>query len=256
MNFLVVEDEPLAAERLAGLLERYATDSTVVGLADSVKSAAEWLERNPVPDLVFLDIHLGDGLSFEIFERTTVACPVIFTTAYQEYALKAFKVNSIDYLLKPIDREELFAALDRFQSRRPEAAATVPSVELLQQVVQMMNHQYKSRFMVKRGEHLAAIATEDVLFFFSEDKITWLKTAEGKRYALDLTLEQLELLLDPRHFFRVNRQYIIGFKAIADAVAYSNSRLKLKLRHAENADDDPLLVSRDRVSDFKRWLDS
>lgn len=254
MKVLIVEDEHLSAERLEGMLQKYPRPIEVVGSFDSVKGASAWLNANPHPELMLFDIQLADGISFDIFEKTGTRSPVIFTTAYQEYALKAFKVNSIDYLLKPIDPEELYAALDRFFETKSNGPSLGPDPEALRLVMQMMNRQYKTRFLVKRGEHLASIATDDILYFYSEDKFTWIRTSDNKKYALDNTLEQLDLLLDPVRYFRINRQFIVAINALSDVVVYSNSRLKLKIPFWDNQDADPVLVSREKVQAFKEWL--
>ncbi|WP_345225067.1 LytTR family DNA-binding domain-containing protein [Hymenobacter koreensis] len=261
MTAFIVEDEPLAAKRLADMLRRQQPPVEVRATADSVEAAVAMLENAAVPpDVLFLDIHLADGLSFEVFERTTVRCPVIFTTAYDRYALRAFKVNSIDYLLKPIDEDELAAALQKLQALRGNSAApsAAPAFDaaLLTQVLQQLQpqqNQYKKQFVVKVGEHLKVIPVDQISYFFSLEKATFVQTRENRRFVLDQTLEQLEKLLDPRQFFRLNRAYLVHHDAIQDIIHYTNSRLKTVLQPA--APEGDVLVSRERVSTFRAWLE-
>ena len=253
MRILIVEDEKLAADRLTTLVQRLDNAAQVIATAASVAKAVELLRLKPQLDLIFMDIQLADGLSFEVFEQVQVDVPVIFTTAYDAYAIKAFKVNSIDYLLKPIDEEELQAALTKFRKLSSHAAS--PQVGALEQAMQLINggKSYKSRFVIKVGEHLHTIPVEEVACFYSYEKATFLQTTIGKRYAIDYTLEQVEGLVDPDCFFRVNRGYLVSFKALKDIIAWSNSRLKLELHHPTPAGD--VVVSREKVQDFKAWLD-
>jgi two-component system LytT family response regulator len=254
MQFLVIEDEKLAAERLINMVQQLEPGSVLVGITDSVKSAVHWYKNNPKPDLIFMDIQLADGLSFSIFEKIKIDTPIIFTTAYNVYAIKAFKVNSIDYLLKPIDKAELSLALEKFNRLYKNNATTgnVYDAGLMKQVVQMFANPYKTRFVVKVGEHLRHIDQEELSHFSSLEKETFLNTFSGKIYGLDQSLDQLEELVDPRIFFRVNRKYLINLKSIKDIISYSGSRLKLILN---NSSDDDILVSREKVQDFKDWLE-
>jgi DNA-binding LytR/AlgR family response regulator len=252
MKILIVEDEKSAAKRLMSLLDEVDPDFEVLQVIDSVKGAVGWFKANKLPDLLFLDIQLADGLSFEIFDQIEVSCPVIFTTAYDQYALKAFEVNSIDYLLKPIEKAKLAKAVNKFkQITEPVHPFTDPSV--YHQVLQMIQGKsYKERFIVKFGEHIKSISVEQICCFFSEEKITFFKTYEGKKYVIDYTLEQVEALVDPARFFRINRKYIVHVEGINDVVIYSNSRLKLIMDPFRDMD---LIVARERVQDFKAWLD-
>lgn len=259
LTSLIVEDEPLAARRLADLLARQPEPVQVLGTAESVVQAVALLARTQ-PDVLFLDIHLADGLSFELFEQAEVRCPVIFTTAYDQYALQAFKVNSVDYLLKPIDAEELAAALAKLRARLPAAPAPAAfDPGLLAQLAQQLQQaappaaSYKSQFVVRVGEHLKVVPVEQIAYFFSLEKATFLQTKEGRRFVVDYTMDQLEGLLDPRQFFRLNRAYLIQQAAIHDIIHYTNSRLQTILR--PTPPDDPVLVSREKVSVFKQWLD-
>ena len=253
MRVLIIEDESIAADHLRDLLVAIDAHAVVLDQLDSIKSAVLWFEKHENPDLLFLDIQLADGLSFEIFEKTEVTCPVIFTTAYDQYAIKAFKVNSIDYLLKPIVMEDLAEALNKFnkQSSKLKIVSTFDH-ELLAGLLQGRTKKYKEQFVVKVGDHLKTVKPMEVEMFFSQDKFTYAMTVKDKRFILDFTLDQLEDILDPSHFFRINRKYIISVDSIKDIIAYSNSRLKIALLKNQAQD---MVVSRERVRDFKAWLD-
>jgi len=249
-KILIIEDEKPAAEWLRQLIFKFDPQISVLNVIDSVSGAAEWFQKNPAPDLVFMDIQLADGLSFEIFERVKVPCPVIFTTAYEEYAVKAFKVNSLDYLLKPIAFNELEAAFQKFGTRHQKVPEV--TIELLNKVKEMLRKQYKTRFVIKVGEHLKSVPVEDILFFYSLDKATYLCTSDFKTYLVDYSLDRISEMVDERRFFRINRKYILSNLSIADIVFYSNSRLKIKLK---KPDEESIIVSRDKVPAFKEWLD-
>ena len=250
MNCLIIEDEKVAAERMAGLIRHYDRAIEIIGSIQSIDRAVEWMENNQAPDLIFMDIQLADGLCFEIFERTIVKTPVIFTTAYDEYALKAFKVNSIDYLLKPVDQQELNNAIDKF--RENNQTGEIP-VQVFDTIMHSLTKNYKNKFVIKVGEHLRIFTTDDVQCFFSMGKGTFLQNISGRDYAINYSLDQLEDLMDPKSFFRINRKFIVAFRSISDIVSYSNSRLLVKLN--SNSSDD-LVVSREKVQDFKKWLES
>ncbi|EMR03616.1 LytR/AlgR family response regulator transcription factor [Cesiribacter andamanensis] len=258
MKVLLVEDEKLAADRLEKLIRRLEPQADIVGRATSVQSACDWLEQHGAPELAFLDIQLGDGLSFEIFERCPLQCPVIFTTAYDAYALKAFKLNSIDYLLKPIEEEELEGAFKKFhqwqgsRAANSTAALPLPDPMALERTRLQLSRQYKQRFLIRLGEQLHAIPVEEILYFWNEEKATFLTTTAGRRYLVDYSLNQLEELLDPALFFRINRQQMLRLESIKNIIAYSGSRLKVVLQYAETKE---ALVSRERVNEFKAWLD-
>ena len=250
---LIIEDEKPAAEWLRQLILKIDSRISILTVLDSVGGAVEWFQQNPAPDLVFMDIQLADGLSFEIFERVKVPCPVIFTTAYEEYAVKAFKVNSLDYLLKPIASDELEAAFQKFGNQQ-QSAQVVPAVtvELLNKVKEMLRKQYKTRFVIKVGEHLKSIPVEDILFFYSLDKASYLCTSDFKTYLIDYSLDRVTEMVDERRFFRINRKFVLSNQSIADIIFYSNSRLKIKLK---KPDEESIIVSRDKVVAFKEWLD-
>ncbi len=250
MNCLIIEDEKVAAERLSGLIKNYDQSIEILKIIQSVKNSVKWLNSNQAPDLIFMDIQLADGLSFEIFEQTIVKTPVIFTTAFDEYALKAFKVNSIDYLLKPIDQSELNSAIEKFkENNKPNEIPT----QVFDNILHSLTKNYKNKFVIKVGEHIKVFKTEDVQCFCSMEKYTFLQNNSGRDYAIDYTLDQLEDLLDPAKFFRINRKFIVSFSAISDIISYSNSRLKVKLNSNESND---LIISRKKIQDFKKWLES
>jgi len=251
MNILIVEDEGIAAERLIGLIKQLEPNTSVVGQVDSVKSAVRWFGANNAPDLAFFDIQLADGHSFEIFEQINVTCPIIFTTAYDQYAIQAFKVNSIDYLLKPIKKEDLTRALDKFKLSRPTTTVQ-PDVQALISLMQLQSNYYKERFVIKVGEHLKSVNTADVAVFYSQDKASYLQTLTGQKYLLDQTLDQIESVVDPKQFFRISRKYIVNVRGISDMLSFTNSRLKLRISHFP---DEEVVVARERVGEFKEWLD-
>lgn len=246
MKVVIVEDEALAAEKLSHLLEKVSPGIQIILVIESVEEAVEWFSQNPAPDLVFMDIQLDDGISFEIFDAIKLEVPVIFTTAYNEYAIKAFKVNSIDYLLKPIDEDALVAAIEKFRkyNRKPDDFEN-----RVASVLSQLQGKYKSRFFVKTGLRFQSIPVEKINCFFVEERYTFLKTAEGKTSDLDYSLDQLQKLVDPGMFFRVNRNFLININAIDEIISYSITRLKLKVGKEE------IIVSRDKVSEFKTWLD-
>ncbi|UPZ15601.1 LytR/AlgR family response regulator transcription factor [Flavobacterium humidisoli] len=254
MITLIIEDEKPAARLLQRKLEKL--DVTVETMLHSVEESVQWFENNPHPDLIFLDIQLSDGLSFEIFEKIDIKSAIIFTTAYDEYALKAFKLNSIDYLLKPIDEDDLETAVSKFKTRLPKAAAESSNLHLdFEQIRQMLSNpfekSYKKRFTVKIGQHLKVITTEEIECFFSENKGTYIHTYDNRDYLIDSTLEILEQELDKKDFFRVSRKFIVPLKAIKEIQVYTNSRLKVILPTYK---EDEVIVSREKVQDFKTWL--
>jgi len=253
MQILVIEDEKLAADRLITLITDIEPTAQVLKSIESIKAAVKWLNSNPHPDLIFMDIQLADGLSFEIFDKVEVEVPVIFTTAYNEYALRAFKVNSIDYLLKPIDKEELRTSIHKYLKLNKNVTQNVAlQPQLLKQVMNLIQNPYKSRFVVRIGEHIKTIAIEDVAYFYSSEKSSFLRSISGRDYAIEYTLDQLEQELDPHKFFRVSRKFIIAMPHIKDIIAYSGNRLKII---AMGGDQEEVLVSREKVTDFKKWLD-
>ncbi len=252
MNILIIEDEPLAAKRIEMLVLELLPDARILDKIDSVKKSVQWFKNNLSPDLTLMDIQLADGTSFQIFEQCEVRCPVIFTTAYDEYALKAFKVNSIDYILKPVDKNDLQLALRKLETLTRNSDDTRKLLTSIGDVVQKLSKKHKERFVIKVGEHLRTIEVKDILYFYSQDKATFCHTHENRNHIVDFTLEQLEDMIDPLVYFRVNRKYFVRAEAIQDIIAYTNSRLKLKLK---NSLDGDVIVARERVQEFKQWLD-
>ncbi len=250
MNCLILEDEKVAAEKLVGLIKKYDPSINITEIIQSVEDAVQWLNTHRSPDLIFMDIQLSDGLSFEIFEQTVVKIPVIFTTAYDEYTLKAFKVNSIDYLLKPISLDELKNAIDKYKENN--LPKEVPA-QVFESIMQSLTKKYKCKFVIKVGEHIKVFTTQDIQCFYSMEKYNFLQNNAGRDYAINYSLDQLEELLDPKRFFRINRSFIVSSSSISDIISFSNSRLKVKL-HSNKSDD--LIVSREKVQDFKKWLES
>jgi DNA-binding LytR/AlgR family response regulator len=252
MKVLIIEDEVLAAEGLIAQINRFDPNIQVIEVLDSVQSAVQWFQTHELPDVVFMDIHLADGLSFEIFEQIQVACPVIFTTAYDAYALRAFKVNSIDYLLKPVGEEELKKSFEKL--RHLQGAGNQPGMDLhlLRQMLLQHTPAYKTRFMVKVGDKLATYSSAEIDFFWGEHKVVWMRLQNGRKYMIDYTLEELEEMLDPTQFFRLNRSFIATYNAIKEVLAYSNSRLKVVLKEAPDKED--ILISREKAEAFRIWL--
>ena len=254
MQVLIIEDEKPAARHLTALLQRCDPAIIVLDRIDTVKKAVYWFQHHKAPDLTFMDIQLADGLSFTIFEQTAVTSPVIFTTAYDQYAVQAFKVNSVDYLLKPIGADELAQSIQKFRQIHRSSPVASPATDLtqIQQAINMLAQQHKSRFVVKVGEHIRTIATADILYFHSQEKATYAQTQSGRQFIIDYSLEQVEAVVDPQRFFRISRRYLVSLEAVRDIITYSSNRLKLVLEHS---DDQDVVVSRDRVADFRRWLD-
>ncbi|WP_299224641.1 LytTR family DNA-binding domain-containing protein [uncultured Psychroserpens sp.] len=250
MNIIIIEDEKPSARRLQRMLT--TLDMEAQTMLHSVEESIEWFQNNEHPDLIFLDIQLSDGLSFEIFETIDINSAVIFTTAYDEYALQAFKLNSIDYLLKPIDEDDLAKAVLKYNERLPkQQSVTLDFNDIKKLLVNPIEREYKKRFSVKVGQHLKLINIDDIECFYSENKGTYVYTSENRNYLLDTTLEQLEDELEPNKFFRISRKFFININAIDDMVSYTNSRLQIKLKTFKEQD---IIVARERVKDFKEWL--
>jgi two-component system, LytTR family, response regulator LytT len=253
MNVLIVEDESLARERLAELIQRYDPDIRIVGQLDSIEETVEFFTASRNVDLAFLDIQLSDGLSFEIFNRVQMEQPVIFTTAYDHYALKAFKVNSVDYLLKPIDYRELSQAIEKYKRlQSPERTAPMNRA-MIREIFKELNKRYKKRFIVKYGDHIQFKSAEEVAYIFAEGKTVYMVCAGNqRRYVIDHTLDELEQhLVDPEQFFRINRKFIVRIDCIRDVRSYANSRLRL---YVDPPCEQDMIVSREKVAEFKLWL--
>lgn len=253
LRVLIFEDESLSAEHLVNLIRRYDPTIELLGIIESVKQGIEWLGNHAHPDLLLMDIQLSDGSCFELFKQVRLEMPVIFTTAYNEYAIQAFKVNSVDYLLKPIDFQELQRAFEKF--RKQGLKRTLNPEQIYDQVYSRLiqNSQYKKRLLVKIGEQLKQINTEDIAYFIFNDGMCWAVTFAKNRLPVDYSLEEIEQMFDPDLFFRINRKFIVRPESIEKIHTYFNNRLKLQLRPDPETE---VLVSRERVSDFKTWLDN
>ncbi len=250
MDIIIIEDEKPAARLLQRKLQKLGIEAGT--MLHSVEESIAWFKENLQPDLIFLDIQLSDGLSFDIFEALPITSAVIFTTAYDEYALRAFKLNSIDYLLKPIDEDELESAVNKFRERRAvPQQLSVDFDQIKRMLANPLEKTYKKRFTIKMGQHLKMINVEDAECFYSENKGTYIHTKDNRDYLLECTLEQLETELDPAQFFRVSRKFIISVNSIKDIVVYTNSRLKVILPTYK---EDEVIVSRERVNDFREWI--
>jgi DNA-binding LytR/AlgR family response regulator len=249
MNVVIIEDEQAAAERLTKMLAQTDSSIRILASLESIRDAVAWFERNKSPDLIFADIHLADGPSFEIFSQTRIAAPVIFTTAYDQYALQAFRFNGIDYLLKPVKKSDLEISLEKVKRLIPAAQPVIDFHELLKAVTGKQSHQ--KRILVKYGQNIKTLEIADVAYFYTEEKVTFAVTHEGKRFPLDFTLDELEQILNPSEFFRINRQFIIYIKAIGSMTSYSKSRIKILLKPESEIET---IVSVERSPVFKEWL--
>ena len=250
MNIIIIEDEKPAARLLQRKIEKLGLQ--VNTMLHSVEVAIAWFQNNPHPDLIFLDIQLSDGLSFEIFEQIDIKSAVIFTTAYDEYALRAFKLNSIDYLLKPIDEDDLEKAISKFKNHYQKSAVSNLDFEAIKRMlVNPVEKEYKKRFSVKIGQQLKVISIDEIECFYSENKGTYIHTLDNRDYLIDSTLEVLEAEINPKDFYRVSRKFIVPLQSIKEIQVYSNSRLKIILPTYK---DDEVIVARERVGDFKDWI--
>lgn len=257
MRILIVEDEDLAVKKLQKTLNDVEPTAQIAGVTDSIKSTVAWLKENETPDLILMDIELADGQSFEIFNRTTVNSPVIFTTSYDEYALRAFKVNSVDYLLKPVQKDELEAAINKFkQTRNPAGNGGTTGgldIDILVKELQQKLHlkEYRKRFLVKHAQKLVSIEVEDIAYFYSDGRLNFFKTEDNRKYVVDYTMDELEDMLDPEKYFRISRSFYVSVNSIEKIEDYFGNRLMLQLQPAV---DKEALVSREKVTDFKKWM--
>jgi DNA-binding LytR/AlgR family response regulator len=252
MNIIIIEDEKPAARLLQRKVEKLGFQ--VNTLLHSVEESIEWFRKSPHPDLIFLDIQLSDGLSFEIFKNIEIKSAIIFTTAFDEYALRAFKFNSIDYLLKPIDEDDLEVAINKFKSQNvisPNFSLDFEAIKKM--LINPLEINYKKRFTIKMGQQLKMVPVDDIECFYSENKGTYLHTIDNRNYLVDQTLEQLETEIDPKSFFRVSRKFIVAMKSIKEIQIYSNSRLKIMLPSYK---EDEVIVSREKINDFKAWINT
>jgi DNA-binding LytR/AlgR family response regulator len=254
MKALIIEDEPHARTELKRLLGKVAPDVEVVAETDSVAETVLFLQSGKEFDLVFADIQLSDGLSFDIFSKVEVTQPVIFTTAYNEFAIKAFELNSIDYLLKPVDENELRAAFDKYKKLFFNKENGVQQIDSLLQALKLDSKiEYKERFLVKTGSRLISINVDEVAWFLASEKLVYLQMVSGNKYVIDYSLDELITLLNPKNFFQLNRQFISSIKSIKDIHTYFNGKLKISLNPMV---EEEVLVSRERASEFKKWLDA
>lgn len=256
MNILLIEDEIPAAELMKKMLEKADPEIKVVDWLRSVDAAVEWFQDNAQPDLLVTDIQLLDGLCFDLFQQVEVRCPVIFTTAYDQYAIRAFEVHSIDYLLKPVAQEKLDHAILKYKGlenpgKTGSASPSLPIDDLLK-ALKGGKTEYKSRFMVRIGQRILAIPVDQIAYFYSESKLTFIVTEEGKRYPIDPPLNDIETWMDPKLFFRINRQFLVRFTSIAEMHPYFKGRIKLRLMPDIDAE---IVVSSERSPEFKRWLE-
>jgi DNA-binding LytR/AlgR family response regulator len=248
MKIIILEDETRAANHLERLLAKVAPHLVVLAKIESVRDGVKYLQNNPEPDLIFSDIQLADGLSFEIYKQVAVNCPIIFTTAYDHYAIEAFQTNGIDYLLKPIEEERLLKAIEKARHFSPGLVFE----KLLAMNRPAGEKAYKSRFMVKVGDKIKSVPVEEILVFYSQEKASFIRTSDAHTYCIDYALDQLEPMLDPEKYFRINRKYIVSIDACTNILAWTNSRLRLKI---DGIDDSDIIVARERVMEFKNWLD-
>ncbi len=250
MKVLILEDEQLAAEALSNMLQDLV-EAEVVGMIPSIEAGRQWFQENERPELILSDIRLQDGISFQLFQELEIKVPIIFVTAYDHYAIKAFEVNSIDYLLKPIDSEQLKGAFDKIKERRLSGG----NASQFDNLISLMNEAkktYRSRFLIKAGQKIKAVGIDKVAYFYSLNKLTYLVTYDGQRLPLDVTLEVLEEQVDPDQFYRANRQFIVGFESISELHPYFKGRIKVVL---DPANELELVVSADKTRQFKAWLD-
>ncbi|MBS1512221.1 MAG: response regulator transcription factor [Bacteroidetes bacterium] len=250
MKILILEDEELALKRLKKIITDILPDVIFVSSIASIEEALLWFRSNPMPDLIFMDIQLADGNSFKIFNYVTIHCPVIFTTAYENYALEAFKVNSVDYLLKPIDKADVQRALDKLKLLQNTRFVVADYASILQ-TIQQPQKKYKDRFVIKIGDTIKSISVSEIAYFFTESKTNFLCTKDGRRLPIDYNLDQTEQMLNPKNFFRINRQFIIGHHAIEEMKAHTRSRIIVKLTPPSRLDT---IVALDRAQDFRNWL--
>lgn len=260
MTVLIIEDEYLGLERLHKLLGEIDPALNILGHAESIKSAVQWLQNNAAPDLIFMDIELADGQCFEIFHQVEVRAPIVFTTSYDEYALHAFKVNSIDYLLKPVKKEELAGALEKYRRLKNQFRSSEETAELPRGIEKLLEElhrfqppkEYRKRFLLKQGQRWISVEVHEIAWFRAESKLCFLKTWDNRRFLVDYTLEELSQMLDPAEFFRVNRSYLVHIKAVRSIDDHFGGKLALQLTPRTEAND--VLVSKEKATEFKRWM--
>ena len=245
MNIVIIEDELPAFKRLSKLVQEVIPQANIVGHLDSIKGSKEWFEKNPLPDVLFMDIHLADGSAFDLMKQVQIECPIIFTTAYDEYAMEAFKTSGLDYLLKPVKKEDIEGAMQKMKQYKDFFKREAGSSQSAQPA------EYKKRFLIRFGEHIKTISVSDIAYCYSENKATFARSFDGRNYPMDHNLDALEQMLDPQEFFRINRQYLISLKSIEEMRTYTKARVIIKLTPAVK--EQPV-VSSERAADFKNWL--
>jgi len=255
VKILIIEDEKPASEKIVSFLKKYNRDIEILEIIESVRKTVEWFNNSKVlPDVIFMDVQLTDGLCFDIFKQVSIKKPIIFTTAFNQYAIDAFKQSSIDYLLKPITYDQFFQSMEKLHSLKKNLPDIAESgqLEQLQNIFSSLNQIYKPRFMVKVGEHLRSVPTVSIVLFFAEGRDVTMITDASKRYIVDYKIEELENMLNPEHFFRIGRSFIVNINYIVDTLIYSNSRLKINLTIPF---EEEIIVSREKVKQFKDWFD-
>ncbi len=257
MKVLIIEDEELAVRKLQKTLQSVDAGAEVVGITDSIRASVKWLQDNKAPDLILMDIELADGQSFEIFDKVEVNSTVIFTTSYDEYALKAFKVNSVDYLLKPVQKEDLEAALDKYRKMKQllsasDAPGNINVDNLVKELQQrLQTKEFRKRFLVKQGQKLVSVEVDDIAYFYSDGRVNFFKTNDNRKFIVDYTMDELEEMLDPARYFRISRSFYVSIQSVDQIHDYFGNRLLLNLLPAV---DKEAIISREKVSDFKKWM--
>lgn len=254
MKVAIVEDEALAARYLMKMLEEADETIEVLEVLDSMESAVKFLESKPQIDLMFMDIELGDGQSFELYEKVDTDIPVIFTTAYREHTLKAFKLNSIDYLLKPVDKQDLINALDKFRKLYTPASQAISAnkvIEILRKIQARHANNYRKRYLAKSGTRLISVDINDIAYFYIKDRMQYIKTKSDKDYIIDWRMDEIEPEVDPERFFRVNRQFILGYDTIKKIHTWFNGKLKVEVTPAAH---EEIVIGRLKAGEFKKWL--
>ena len=257
MKILIIEDENLAVDKLLQILTKVRPDARVIGLTHSIESSVSWLtKRADEPDLILMDIELSDGQSFAIFDQVSIKCPVIFVTSYDEYALRAFKVNSIDYLLKPVQQNDLKQAFEKFDAMRAAFSATDSQSTNIEKLVRELQKQsgqkeYRKRFLVKHLQKLISVEVSAIAYFFYEDRVNFFRTLDNKKYIVDYSLDEIEDMMDPADFFRINRGLIVAVNSVGQIDSYFGNRLTLKLMPEFEAE---AIISREKVNEFKTWM--
>ncbi len=257
MNVLIIEDEPFAQQELKRLLNNLGKPLEILDMIDSVEDATAWLNENDAPDLIFMDIQLADGISFEILKKVDVQAPVIFTTAYDQYAIEAFKLNSIDYLLKPIKQENLAKAIKKLDAFRKQFSINdgkemMLDKQQIESVINLLKKEYKSRFIARIGDQIRHISVEDIAYFYAEDNVVFVVTGDNDRFIIEYSIEEISQMVDPKNFFRLNRAFVAHIGAISKVYKYLNSRLKIEL---SPVCDKEVLISRVKVGEFMEWMD-